>query len=171
MPGRCGYWYWPGRGGRPGCCVRTGCEGSGRGPPTGACGLGPGYGGRACGAPPGRAGAAPGRAAGGAGGRTPVVPVCAAAAPAGRAVAGIPGRSVLGRGALRGAGEVGSGGVGAVGRCSSMRSRKVGGTTRPGLGFESFGPSGVADDAAIGTSACGVTDSAGSMDSATRASP
>jgi hypothetical protein len=29
---------------------------------------------------------------------------------------------------------VGSGGVGDVGRCSSMRSRSVGGTTRPGTG-------------------------------------
>jgi hypothetical protein len=32
---------------------------------------------------------------------------------------------------MRGTGDVGSGGVGVVGRCSSMRSRKVGGTTRP----------------------------------------
>ena len=60
MPGRCGYWYWPGRGGNPGCCVRTGCDGSGRGPPTGACGRDPGYAGRGGGGPPGRAGARPG---------------------------------------------------------------------------------------------------------------
>jgi hypothetical protein len=67
-------------------------------------------------------------------------------------VVAIPGRSVFGRGAIRGAGEVGSGGVGVVGRCSSMRSRKVGGTTRPGMGLATFGTSRVAGEAAIGDS-------------------
>ena len=65
MPGRCGYW--PGRGGRPGCWVRIGCDGSGRGPPGGAVAArdDAGYGGR---------GAPAGRAVGCAGGRTPAVP-------------------------------------------------------------------------------------------------
>jgi hypothetical protein len=48
---------------------------------------------------------------------------------------GVAGRSVrgaVGRGAGRDAECVGSGGVGVVGRCCSMRSRSVGGTTRPG---------------------------------------
>ena len=47
----------------------------------------------------------------------------------------MPGRSTLGRCTTRGAGAVGNGGVGVVGRCSSMRSRKVGGTMRPAAGF------------------------------------
>jgi len=68
-------------------------------------------------------------------------------------VAGITGRSVLGRGAIRGAGAVGSGGVGVVGRCSSMRSRNVGGTTRPALGFAILGPSCATGAAAIAASA------------------
>src|SRR5439155_12250590 len=114
---------WP----APGCCVRTGCEGSGRGPPGVCRGGGGGYAGRSG---PG------GRGIGCVGGRTDVVPVCPAAPPtAGRAVAGIAGRSVFGaagRGALRGAGAVGSGGVGVVGRRRSMRQRSVGGATRPG---------------------------------------
>ena len=53
---------------------------------------------------------------------------------------------------MRGAAEVGNGGVGVVGRCSSMRSRKVGGTMRPGIGFEIFGTAGVLGAAAIGVS-------------------
>src|SRR5262245_54590378 len=130
MPGRCGYC--PGRATVPGCCVRTGCEGSGRGPPGVGLLLGPGYAGR--GGSGGRAdGGAPGRAAAG-----------APAAAAGRAVAGAAaGRSTrgCGRGTTRGAGVVGSGGVGVVGRCSSMRRRIVGGTTRPGVGgFTGTGP-------------------------------
>src|SRR5262249_22237879 len=53
---------------------------------------------------------------------------------AGRAVAGIAGRSVLGadgRGTMRGGAVLGNGAGGVVGRCSSMRRRNVGGTTRP----------------------------------------
>ena len=50
--------------------------------------------------------------------------------PAGADAAGFGG---AGRGTTRGGGVVGSGGVGVVGRCSSMRSRSVGGTTRPGV--------------------------------------
>ena len=132
IPGRCGYG--PGRGGMPGCCVRMGCDGSGRGPPTGPCGRELGYCGRGPGAPPGRGNPD-------AGGRTAVAPAGPEAA-AGRAGAGIGGRSVLGaagRGTARGA-DVGSGGVGAVGRCCSMRKRSVGGTIRPGVG--SFGAGG-----------------------------
>src|SRR4051812_36879228 len=147
----------------PGCWVRTGCDGSGRGPPTGACGRGPGNGGRGGSGPPGRPGTVPGRAAIGCdGGRTPVVPVWPAAPPAaGRVVAGIPGRSTFGRGAMRGAGDVGSGGVGVVGRRSSMRSRSVGGTIRPGTtgGFETFLISGASGAAAIGDSIFGVAGS------------
>src|SRR5439155_22160432 len=70
-PGRCGYC--PGRGGRPGVCVRTGCDGSGRGPPGGADG-------RAVGYPGGRGG--PGRPKGGARGRSPGAPAGPAAGPA-----------------------------------------------------------------------------------------
>ena len=40
----------------------------------------------------------------------------------------------IGRCTTRGVGDVGKGGVGVVGRCSSMRRRSVGGTTRPGVG-------------------------------------
>src|SRR5438132_11943272 len=114
MPGRCGYC--PGRGGSPGVCVRTGCDGNGRGPPmTGGCGRDPGYRGR--GGPPGRAGG------GGPPGRTPgLAPGAAvpAAAADGRAVAGTAGRSTrAGRGAIRGGVVVGNGGAGAVGRRSS----------------------------------------------------
>src|SRR5258708_4759806 len=130
----------------PGCCVRTGCDGSGRGPPIGACGLELGYEGR--GAP----GAPPGRGNGCAGGRTPTAPVWPAAPPAaGRAAVGIAGRSpaglgATGRGTTRGAGDVVSGGVGVVGRFCSMRRRSVGGTTRPGTG--AFGVGACAADAA-----------------------
>jgi len=53
---------------------------------------------------------------------------------------------------MRGAAEVGKGGVGVVGRCSSMRSRNVGGTMRPGIGFEIFGAAGALGAAAIGVS-------------------
>ena len=57
--------------------------------------------------------------------------------PPARAVAGIPGRSggrgVEGRGTTRGAGCVGSGGVGVVGRSCSIRRRSVGGTMRPAV--------------------------------------
>src|SRR5437773_5155134 len=99
MPGRCGYGA-PGRGGMPGCCVRTGCDGSGRGPPGVGLGVVPGYAGRG-GATPG-ARVIVGRAA---------VPAWAPAPVAGgRAVAGIAGRSVFaaaGRGTTRGAGPVG----------------------------------------------------------------
>src|SRR4051812_10162282 len=121
----------------PGCCVRTGCDGSGRGPPIGPWGRGPGYGGRCpLGGPPGRGICT--------GGRPPVVPVWPAAPPAaGRTVDGIAGRSTrgAGRGTARGA-EVGSGGVGDVGRCSSMRRRSVGGTIRPGAGVFTAGAGG-----------------------------
>jgi len=118
----------PGRGAIPGC-VRTGCDGSGRGPPGVCLGAVGGY--------DGRGGGIPGRAPGCAG-RGAAAPACTAA-PAGadgRAAAGIAGRSLFGaagRGAVRGAGDVGSGGVGVVGRCSSIRRRSVGGTTRPGV--------------------------------------
>src|SRR5438876_7792311 len=146
MPGRCGYGP-VGRGGIPGCCVRTGCDGSGRGPPIG--GRDPGYAGRGPAGPPGRIGCA--------GGRPVAVPVCPAAPPAaGRAVVGIAGRSTFGatrgasRGCARGPGDVGSGGAGVVGRCSSMRRRSVGGTTRPGVG--GFG-------AGVGTSTGGAAAS------------
>ena len=126
MPGRCGYI--PGRGGMPGSGVRTGWEGSGRGPPGVGRAVDPGYGGR-FGAPAGRGGI------GGAAGRALGTPVCAAAPPAAaRVAAGLAGRSVLGAGlGIRG-GAVGSGGVGVVGRCSSMRRRSVGGMMRPGAG-------------------------------------
>src|SRR5437764_12613836 len=154
MPGRCGYC--PGRGGIPGCCVRIGCDGSGRGPPTGACGRGPEYGGRTPAAPPGRA------ASGCAGGRAPGAPVCPAAPPAaGRGAVGIAGRAE-GRGApgrtTRGAPAVGSGGVGAVGRCSSMRRRSVGGTTRPAAGGLGAAGGASAGGGAVG---CGCTCAAG----------
>ena len=90
MPGRCGYI--PGRGGMPGSGVRTGCEGSGRGPPGVGRAVEPGYGGR-FGAPAGRGGI------GGAAGRALGTPVCAAAPPAAaRVAAGLAGRSVLGAG-------------------------------------------------------------------------
>src|SRR4029453_14100942 len=129
MPGRCGY-AWPGRGGSPGCCGRTGCDGSGRGPPiTGCCGRDPGYAGR--GGPAGRG--PPGGA-----GRAPGAPVCACAPapPAATGRGGAGGRSPLGpcRVAGRGSGDVGNGGDGAVGRCSSIRRRSVGGTMRPAVG-------------------------------------
>ena len=75
-------------------------------------------------------------------------------------VAAIPGRSVFGRGAIRGAGEVGSGNGGVVGRCSSMRSRKVGGTTRPEMGVATFGTSCAPGAAAMGDSVLVVKGSA-----------
>src|SRR5436190_7234240 len=160
MPGRCGYDGWPGR--APGCCVRTGGEGSGRGPPIGACGRMLGYGGR--GAP-----GAPGRAAIGCAGRGAPAPVWTplpGAPPAGRAVDGIAGRSTFGatraarRGADRGAGDVGSGGVGVDGRCSSIRRRSVGGTTRPAVG--GFGGAGARGASAAGAAATGVATAGGS---------
>jgi len=77
------------------------------------------------------------------------------------------------RGATRGAGVVGSGGVGVVGLCSSMRSRSVGGTTRPGAGFAASGAGGSRGDsgagaavtggaaASIGAGACGTSAAGG----------
>src|SRR5581483_7638132 len=56
-----------------------------------------------------------------------------AGAPAGLAAAGVAGLTI-GLGTRR-TGAVGNGGVGVVGRCSSMRSLSVGGTTRPTVGF------------------------------------
>ncbi len=104
-----------------GCCVRTGCDGSGRGPPSmpGVVGRGGGeYGGRAC---PG----APGRAA------------PAGLAPAGCGLAVAPGAGGAGGFNIRGcetcgrfAGASGREGCG-VRPGSSMRSRIVGGTKRP----------------------------------------
>jgi hypothetical protein len=77
-------------------------------------------------------------------------------------VAGIAGRSIFGRCTIRGAVEVGSGGVGVVGRCSSMRRRSVGGTMRPGTtgGFEILRTSGVGAAAAIGDSTWAVAGGA-----------
>ena len=58
-----------------------------------------------------------------------------AAAPAGRAATGAAAfGGAMGRCTTRGAGVVGSGWVGVVGFCCSMRSRSVGGTSRPGTG-------------------------------------
>jgi len=146
-PGRGGI---PGRGGTGGC-VRTGCDGSGRGPPGVCRGADGGYVGRGGGTTDGRAAGCDGRAA-----AAPAGAADPAAAPvAGRAAAGMAGRSVLGaagRGTTRGAGVVGRGGVGVVGRCSSIRSRSVGGTMRPGVtaGFAGGGVSrGVTVAAAI----------------------
>ena len=112
----------------PGCCVRTGCEGSGRGPPIGVA-AGPRI----------RRTRRAGRAAG-----TRGIPGARADArragvqrrprrprPGWRGPVSGPG----GRGRARGGGVVGSGGVGVVGRCSSMRRRSVGGTMRPGAGL------------------------------------
>src|SRR6188472_1027747 len=58
----------PGRG-CPGCCVRTGCDGRGRGPPSmpGVVGRGGEYGCRICPGAPGRAPPVPGFAPGDAG--------------------------------------------------------------------------------------------------------
>ena len=118
----------------PGCCVRTGCEGSGRGPP--GVGRDEGYAGRGGAGEPGRGGCAAGRAA----------PVACAA---GR---GATGGFGAGRWTTRGVVEVGSGGVGVVGRCSSMRSRRVGGTTRPAGAFLGAAAGAGAGAAAIGAS-------------------
>ena len=146
MPGRCGY-GWPGRGGAPGCCGRTGCEGSGRGPPIGGRELG--YCGRGCPGMPGRGGP-PGRAPG-----TPVAP----GAPAGRAATGAAGfGGAIGRCTARGGGVVGSGCVGVVGRSVSMRRRNVGGTMRPGAGRGAAGgAAGAGGAAATGGSTSGTT--------------
>ena len=73
-------------------------------------------------------------------GRLAAVPACpagvalaAARAAAGAAAGRSLGRTGAGRTAPRGGACVGRGGVGVVGRCSSMRNRSVGGTTRPGV--------------------------------------
>ncbi|OFV93972.1 MAG: hypothetical protein A3H95_07840 [Acidobacteria bacterium RIFCSPLOWO2_02_FULL_64_15] len=146
----------------PGCCVRTGGDGSGRGPPGGVVGRGVYIGRAGIPAPPGRACI---------GGRAVAVPGCPGAAEAGRAAIG---GGVLGAGrGTRRAGVVGSGRGGEVGRCSSMRSRIVGGTTRPALGLRAGG-SGVAATAATGDST-GAADAsasgAGSEPSAYTAGP
>lgn len=129
----------PGRGGRLG---RTGCEGSGRGPPMGAWRGGSG--------PPGRCGAraaapVPGR---GAAGRLRL-PV-GACDPAGDGAAG---RTRTGR---RG----GAGGAWPV-RGSSTRKRSVGGTTRPGAGVTGLG-AGCAAGSLTATAAGGACSAGGS---------
>ena len=86
------------------------------------------------------------------------VPVCPAAPPAtGRAAIGIAGRSgAFGRRTTRGAGVVGSGGVGVSGRRSSMRSLSVGGTTRPAVGaFAGVLAAGAGAAAKAGSAAAG----------------
>ena len=138
MPGRCGYWYWPGRGGMPGCCVRTGCDGSGRGPPTGACGREPGYAGRGGGGRrPDAPGTVPGRRH-----RLPRRPSAQSFRSArrlplrGRGGAGMPsdGRpSVAARRAARArSAAAASASSAAVLRCAAA---SVGGTMRPAAGF------------------------------------
>ena len=153
IPGRCGY-GWPGRGGMPGCCVRIGCDGSGRGPPIGGRELG--YCGRCPGAP-GR-----GRRDAPAGWRRRPCSCCAGcAAPAGRAAIGAAGfGGAIGRCTARGGGVVGSGCVGVVGRCCSMRSRSVGGTMRPAGGFGADA-AGAAATGAAGCAGAGVSVAAG----------
>src|SRR5262249_10144662 len=133
---------------------RTGCDGSGRGPPIGACGRG--Y-------DPGRAGVAgrgapapglPGRCCGGADLlRFPVA--------GGGGLGGCGGRTSSGRrGGAWGAGPVFG---------SWPRGRSVGGTTRPGIGAAGRGAAGAATAAAAGTgggSTTGGSCSAGSTDAA-----
>jgi hypothetical protein len=86
----------------------------------------------------------------------------------GRAAAGGAGRSVLGtgRGTTRGSVLLGSGAVGVVGRCSSIRSRSVGGTTRPGVTTFGAGAGGVAVSSGSG---CSMTAGAGRGGVSTRA--
>src|SRR5258705_77245 len=143
-----------------------GCDGSGRGPPTGICG------GRG---PAGRGGRpTPGRAA------TPVLAPpgdcgCPDAAPvAGRAEDGTAGRAPFGAslGDGRGAADVGSGAIGVVGRCSSMRRRNVGGTTRPGAGVVFAGGSTSRAGGASGCSGCdsGIASTGASTTSTSAAS-
>ena len=123
----------PGRA-NAGCCVRTGCDGSGRGPPNmpGVVGRGGAYGARgAWPAPPGRVGD----------GVRPVAGV-AGLAPAAGGVGGCTIRGCVTCG--RFAGASGRAGCGVL-PGSSMRSRIVGGTNRPD------GPDGGATDAAAAT--------------------
>src|SRR6188508_1784950 len=131
MGGR--YAGMPGRGGAAG---RTGCDGSGRGPPMGEPGRGgsppPGRG------PAGRA-AAPGAAGRGAAGRLKF-PVGVWDAVVG---AGAAGRTSMGR---RG----GAGGACPV-RGSSTRKRSVGGTNLPAAGAGGRGAGGGAGAAGSGT--------------------
>src|SRR5262245_36001460 len=103
-----------------GCCVRTGCDGSGRGPPSmpGVVGRGGEYGCRICPGAPGRPGP-PGFAPGAPG---------FAVAPGGCAAGGCTMRGCDTCG--RFAGVSGRAGCGTL-PGSSMRSRIVGGTKRP----------------------------------------
>jgi hypothetical protein len=132
----------PGRGGAAG---RTGCDGSGRGPPIGV----PGRGGRA---PPGRGAAGrapvPGAAGRGAAGRLRF-PVGACDADDGVCTGG---RTSIGR---RG----GAGGACPV-RGSSTRKRMVGGTTRP-VGAGTGGRGGVAGAALAAAAAAAGGSGAG----------
>ena len=149
-PGRDGHDVPPGRGGMPGratmpgapgVCGRTGCDGRGRGPPSGADGW---YGGRTSGgrAVPGRAGAgAPGRAA-------------TAGRGAGRGGAG----GATGRGVTTGRAVVCGASGADDGRFSSMRRRSVGGTKRPAGGAGRCGAVGAPADAAASGS-CGAAPS------------
>ena len=130
MPGRCGYCC-P----AAAACPAAACEpaateaGAVRRPAPAA--AGPGMPGAAAGSrrPAGRGSAATRRPA-----RTPGVAVCPALRRRGgarRRHRGAVGSRPRARDHARRC-RVGSGGVGVVGRCSSMRSRSVGGTTRPG---------------------------------------
>ena len=137
-----------------GCCVRTGCDGRGRGPPSipGVVGRGGEYGCRICPGAPGRPAPAPGLAPG----------------VAGFAVA--PGDCGAGGWTMRGcetcgrlAGVNGRAGCGAL-PGSSIRSRIVGGTKRPA------GCAGVGACAAIGgASTTGAGSSIGAASSSTGA--
>jgi hypothetical protein len=74
-----------------------------------------------------------------------------------------------GRGTTRGAGCDGSGGVGVVGGCSSMRRRIVGGTTRPGVGAFAGAAAGVSTGAGVSSttgSPAGSTAGGGSITAA-----
>ena len=155
-PGRC--WPTPPDGRTPWglCGGRTGCEGSGRGPPGGICGrIGGGYDGR-CGAgrvdtPPGPPPGPPGLAR---------LPVGGGGGVVGR------GGTTLSDGRSRGpAGRVGIAGTaevpGAVG--SSIRSLMLGGTTRPGMwgGFAGAGAGGGAAATAAGFAGGGAGSTTG----------
>jgi hypothetical protein len=112
--------------------------------------------GRAPGAPPGRAATGcPGRAGGA---------VRPAATPG---VGDVAVGAGLGAGLwiIRGGAVVGNGGVGDVGRCSSIRRRSVGGTTRPGVaafgGGASTGGAATSGWAALATCAAGTGVSTG----------
>ena len=132
-----------------------GCDGNGRGPPGVWRGVELGY--------AGRGGA--GRGGCGACGRTAVAPGWAVTPGAGRAGGGTAGRSTrgaLGRGTILGPDPlVGSGAVGVVGGCSSMRRRMVGGTTRPGVGSLTAGGSGGAGREGLAGSTAGSTSATG----------